>query len=285
MTRALDGWRVLVPHGGDWGERVTAALARHGATAVVVPVIEFAPPDDLGPVDEALERLSIGVYEWLVVTSATTVAALAGRAEVLADRLSTTTGAAAPPRGRVLRDAVGRTAVAAVGPATAAALERAGVEVTLVPGGERSALGLVAEMPDAPGPGARVLAPHSDLAEPTLVAGLTERGWSVDDPVAYRTVAGAVTDDVRATMAEGRFDAVLLSSPSTVTNTLELVGRPPAGTVLACIGPRTRRAAEEAGLAVDVVPVTASAEELVDALAQHAARIGDASATDEEEHP
>src|SRR5690606_36210858 len=217
---------------------------RHGASAVVVPVIEFAPPHDVAPLDDALERLSIGVYEWLVVTSATTVTALAGRV-----------GPGA------LRDVVGRTRVAAVGPATAAALERAQVPVALIPEGERSARGLVAEMPDPPGPGAGVLAPHSDLAEPTLVEGLTARGWAVDDPVAYRTVAGAVGEDVRAAMASGGFDAVLLSSPSTVTNMLELVGRPPARTVLACIGPRTRRAAESHDLHVAVTPPAASAEE------------------------
>jgi uroporphyrinogen-III synthase len=270
----LAGWRVLVPHGGDWGDRVTRLLAAHGAQAVVVPLIEFAPPADVAPLDAALRGLTEGTYDWVTITSGTTVTALAGRA---AGIIAPTSPAAGNP-GTALAAFLGRSRVAAVGPGTARVLERYGITPDLVPSGERSARGLVAEFPPPPAgtdPAAvvgrgRVLVPHSDLADPTVVDGLRSIGWEVDDVVAYRTVSGPQpSEELREDMRAGVFKAVLLSSASTVTNMVELVGPPPPPTVVCCIGPRTERAAREAGLDVRVVPPSASAEELVEALVRY----------------
>lgn len=281
---ALRGWRVLVPRGGEWGERVRARLAEHGATAAVVPVIEFTPPHDVAGLDAAVARLSRGEYDWVTVTSATTVLALAARAAALA-------GGSA---GEALSGVVGHTSVAAVGPGTARALERHGVAPTLIPS-EHSAGGLLAALTGAVGGGAHVLVPQSDLAEHTLADGLAAAGWRVDVCIAYRTVpAPPPPDVVRSDLLAGRFDAVLLSSTSTLAGVLELIGRPPSSTVVACIGPLTAAAATRAGLAVSVVPEHASAEALVAALATHAAHSGSAAAqptgptrkpTDTEEEP
>lgn len=273
-TRPLTGWRVLVPHGGEWGERVSALLAARGATATVVPLIEFTAPDDVTPLDDAVRRLAEGAYTWLVVTSGTAVLALGSRAATLLG-------------GRpdhALVGAIGATRVAAVGPGTARALERSGVDVHLLPEGERSARGLVAEFPPASDQGA-VLYPRSDLADGTVADGLAALGWRVDAPVAYRTVTGALDGalpgtptgtpsgtELREDVRAGVFRAILFSSGSTVRSTLEVVGTPPPPTVIACIGPRTERAARDAGLPVHVLSRVASAEGLVDALAEYAER-------------
>ena len=267
----LRGWRVLVPRGGEWGERVTSLVEDQGGEAVVVPLIEFAPPTDLTSYDSVITALARGEYDWLVVTSSTTVMSLAGRVATLANRGRQTPGTA-------LATFVGETRVAAVGPGTARSLERVGVAPALMPSGERSARGLLAEFPRAddgtPGslgrPG-RVLLPQSDLAEATLADGLRELGWQVDEVVAYHTLSGPVPGaGLRTEVREGQFDAVLLSSASTVTNLVELVGPPPPTTAVCCIGPRTERAALDHGLRVHVVPEAASAEALVDALARYA---------------
>jgi uroporphyrinogen-III synthase len=274
----LAGWRVLVPRAGEWGDRVSALLAEQGAVATIVPLIEFESPDDVAPLDAAVRRLADGDYTWLAVTSGTTVLALASRAaEALGE-----------PSGPALARAALGTKVAAVGPGTARALERMAVEVQLVPTAERSARGLVAEFPiagpdagpdaalharpdAAPGTG-RVLFPHSDLADRTVVEGLRAKGWAVDDVVAYRTVTGALpSEEIRADARSGWFDAVLLSSASTARSLVEMVGSPPAATVIACIGPRTERAALENGLPVHVLSGSASAEGLVESLAAFAA--------------
>lgn len=252
----LTGWRVLLPRSGEWAGRVRARLAELGATAVVVPVIEFAPPADLAAVDAAVGRLARGEYDWLTVTSATTALALARRASAVVGG----------PPSEALSAVVGRTPVAAVGPGTGRTLERLGVVPELVPG-EHSARGMLAALLRlTPG---RILVPQSDLAEHTLADGLADAGWAVDVVLAYRTVPAprpprAVSDDLRS----GRFQAVLLSSTSTLAGVLDLIGRPPPTTVVACIGPHTAAAARAAGLRVDVVPDVASGEALVDALAE-----------------
>lgn len=267
---ALAGWRVLVPRGGEWGERVAVLLAGYGAESVVVPLIEFAPPEDLTTYDSVLNGLARGDYDWVVVTSATTVQSLSARVATLVNRGRETPATA-------LRTFVGDTRVAAVGPGTARSLERYHVTPALVPAGERSARGLLAEFPHAdgephlPGRAGRVLLPQSNLAEPTLADGLRELAWEVDVVVAYRTLSGPVPGEgLRQEVRTGGFDAVLLSSASTVANLVELVGTPPPTTVVCCIGPRTEQAARDHGLPVHVVPPAASGEELVDALARYA---------------
>lgn len=264
-ARRLPGWRVLVPRGGDWGARVAALLAAEGADPVVVPLIAFVPPEDVGALDAAVGRLAAGEYDWLAVTSGTTVTALA-------ERVPAVLGA-----GARLTDLLAGTAVAAVGPGTARVLGEHGVAADLQPSGERSGAGLVAEMgplaasaDDAPAR-PRVLVPHSDLAEPTVVDGLRTAGWAVDEVVAYRTVPGPRPgDDVVAAWRSGGIGAVLLSSASTVRNLVDLLGAPPSSVVVCCIGSRTEAAARRLGLRVDVRPANASAEELVEALAAHA---------------
>ena len=101
---------------------------------------------------------------------------------------------------------------------------------------QHSTAGLLEALPAGP---ARALVPHSDLADPALVDGLRARGWDVDAPVAYRTVAGPpASARVRDALAAGEVHAVLLSSPSTVTQLLTLVGTPPPGPSSPASGPR-----------------------------------------------
>ena len=78
---------------------------------------------------------------------------------------------------------------------------------------------------------------------------------------------------VRAAIKNGTYDAVLFTSSSTVRNLVGIAGKPHARTIVACIGPKTAETATEFGLRVDVQPENASVLELVDALAEHAARL------------
>jgi uroporphyrinogen III methyltransferase/synthase len=74
---------------------------------------------------------------------------------------------------------------------------------------------------------------------------------------------------VREAIQTGKFDAVLFTSSSTVRNLVGIAGKPHTSTVVACIGPATAKTAEEHGLRVDVLAPEASAEALVDALAEY----------------
>ena len=125
----------------------------------------------------------------------------------------------------------------------------------------------------------RVLLPRADIATETLVAGLREMGWEVDDVTAYRTVRAAPpAQHMRDAIKGGDYDAVVFTSSSTVRNLVGIAGKPHAATVVACIGPATAKTAQEHGLRVDVLAPEASALSLVDALAGHGVGLAVAAA-------
>lgn len=247
------GWPVLVPRPSGAASPAVAALAAAGAHAVVVPLVETVPPDDPTDLDDLLLALGSGWYGWLVVTSAAAVPVLESRAEEVERDLASLVRA-------------GGARVAAVGPGTARALEAAGVPVDLLPGATASAEGLLAAWPEVAEP-ARVLFPRGDLAAPTLAEGLRDRGWDVDDVVAYRTVPAApAPDEVRADWTAGVIRAALLTSASTARALVDALGAPPPGTLLVAIGPSTAAEAARLGLPLAAVAAQQSMTGLVEAL-------------------
>lgn len=239
-ARPLDGWRVLVPRGGPWGDSVAASLRAQGAVPVVAPLINFAPTTDQETLDAALDRLQQGHYDWLTVTSATTVDVLfAHRVEV--------------PK---------KTRIAAVGETTAAALAAVGYDVSLVPELDNSAAGMAQQMIALEPEPRRILSLRSEIAKPVLSVMLTDAGHDVDSIVAYRTVGVPVTERIRRDVESGRINAILITSGSVAAQVREQFPEIPDGTLLAAIGPRTAKDAEKVGL-----PIAAIADrQTVDAL-------------------
>ena len=72
-AKPLAGWRVLVPRGGPWGDSVAADIRAHGGSPVVAPMINFAPTSDEASLESALVSLAAGEFDWVTITSATTV--------------------------------------------------------------------------------------------------------------------------------------------------------------------------------------------------------------------
>jgi uroporphyrinogen-III synthase len=249
-AKPLRGWTVLVPRGGPWGHGVAAELRARGASPIVAPTINFAGTADAETLARALDGLQQGRFDWLSVTSATTVDVLSAHGVAL-------------PR---------RTRVAAVGETTAAALIAAGYRVDFVPRRENSAAGLLAEWAEATGGVVplRILALRSDIAKPVLTDGLRAAGHEVESVIAYRTVGVPVDPQIAASVAAGRVDAILITSGSVAGQIATQLGPIPEHTVIACIGPRTAGDARAAGLRVDLVAKERSAESLIAALEEFA---------------
>ncbi|MCY7411707.1 MAG: uroporphyrinogen-III synthase [Salinibacterium sp.] len=245
--KPLSGWRVLVPRGGKWGDGVAAALRTHGATPVIAPMINFASADNTAALANAMHELQDGLFEWLVITSATTVDVLMSL------------GVSIP----------GSTKIAAIGETTAAALALAGYHVDFVPLADNSARGILKEWSASKIAG-RVLIPRSDIADPTLVAGLARLKLQVEFVTAYRTVGVAVDTEVKADVASGRIGAILVSSGSVARQIAAQLAPLPTDTLVACIGPRTAFDARAAGLRVDLIADDRLADSLVKALVDHA---------------
>jgi uroporphyrinogen III methyltransferase/synthase len=260
-TKALFGWRVLVPRTKAQASSMVQRLVGHGAVPEIVPTISVEPPRTPHQMEKAVKGLSDGRYEWIGFTSVNAVRAVREKFEEF---------------GLDARAFAGLK-VAAVGGVTAAALRHWGIEPDLVPTGdhEQSALGLLEVWPpfdEVLDPINRVFLPRADIATDTLVAGLQEMGWEVDDVTAYRTVRAAPPPaEVREAIKTGKFDAVVFTSSSTVRNLVGIAGKPHTTTVIACIGPATAKTAREHGLRVDVLPTEPSSEALVQALAEHGA--------------
>lgn len=246
QVKPLAGWRVLVPRGGPWGDQVAASLRAKGAQPVVAPMINFAPTDDAEGLDSALGRLAAGEFDWMTVTSATTVDVLVSHQAQVAEG----------------------TRIAAVGETTAAALLAAGYHVDIVPSEDNSARGLLAEW-EAATHGEiplRVLTLRSEIAKPLLTEGLRRIGHQVSSVVAYRTVGVPVSEKVVDDVAAGKVQAILVTSGSVAAQVQEQFAPLPECALVVCIGPRTAKDARAVGLRVDVVADERSAESLIDAL-------------------
>ena len=265
-TKPLFGWKVLVPRTQAQAGSMVDRLEGYGATADVVPTISVEPPRTPQQMEKAVKGLVTGRYEWIGFTSVNAVRAVRERFEEF---------------GLDARAFAGLK-VAAVGGVTAAALREWGINPDLVPSTEQSAAGLLEDWPpfdEVLDPINRVLLPRADIATETLVAGLRDMGWEVDDVTAYRTVRAAPpAAEVRDAIKGGDYDAVLFTSSSTVRNLVGIAGKPHPATVVACIGPATAKTAQEHGLRVDVLAPEASALSLVDALAGHGVGLAVAAA-------
>ena len=254
-TKPLFGWRVLVPRTKEQAGSLSSRLRSYGAVPEEVPTISVEPPRNPMQMDKAVRGLVEGRYEWIAFTSVNAVKAVKEKFEEYGLDARAFSGLK----------------IAAVGEKTAACLAEWGLRADLVPAGEQSARGLLEDWPEYDellDPINRVFLPRADIATETLVAGLVELGWEVDDVTAYRTVRAAPPPaPVREAIKSGSFDAVVFTSSSTVRNLVGIAGKPHASTVIAVIGPATAKTAEEHGLRVDVMAPAPSVEELVDALA------------------
>src|SRR4051794_38666454 len=177
-SRPLFGWRVLVPRTKDQAGEMSDRLRAYGAVPVEVPTIAVEPPRSPAQMDRAIKGLVTGRYGWIVFTSVNAVKAVREKFTEL---------------GLDARAFAG-VKVACVGESTADAVRAFGIVPELVPTGQQSSEGLLADFPpydDVFDPIDRVLLPRADIATETLAAGLKERGWEIDDVTAYRTVRAA----------------------------------------------------------------------------------------------
>jgi len=263
--KELVGWRVLIPRTQDNTAEMIQVLKAHGAVPSEVATISVEPPRTPQQMDRAVNGLVSGRYAWVGFTSLNAVRSIREKLEEYGLDARSFSGLK----------------VAAVGASTIAALIEFGVKPDLVPPGDQNTTALMEEWPPYDSltyPINRIFLPRADISTDTLVAGLTELGWEVEDITAFRTVRAAPPPaQTREAIKTGGFDAVLFTSSSTVRNLVGIAGKPHATTVVACIGPQTAKTAAEHGLRVDVLAEVNTPLALVDALSVHAESLRDAA--------
>jgi uroporphyrinogen-III synthase len=228
--------RVLVTRAAGQAGRLSEALRAQGFEPVEVPVLEILPPGNLAPLDSALRNLS--AFDWLILTSANAVSALADRAAALGLSLADQ---------KIPK-------IAAVGRATASAIEALGLAVSLVPE-KYVAEGLLAEF-DQQGihdfSGMKILLARAAVARDVIPDALRARGADVTIVEAYRNQMPAdAPAQIQAAVEQGIEYAAFTSSSSVIhLRDAALAARlvwPLPGVHAVSIGPVTTRTLVELG--------------------------------------
>lgn len=250
--------RILVTRAPQQASQLADRLRALGATPVLIPTIEIAPPSSFAALDAALASLSS--FDVVIFTSANAVDSFHRRAELL--------GIAAAP-GRI----------AAVGPSTARVLESFGLHASIVP--TTFTAKSLAETLCTEAPGKRFLLVLAEAAPTTLRDGLEAAGGRVTVAAAYSNrIPDSSLEAVTSLFATpaGYPDAVTFTSASTAQNLaalLEAAGLAlPAAVTRASIGPITSRALATLGLPPHIQAAEFTIDGLIAALTAHFHPVG-----------
>jgi uroporphyrinogen-III synthase len=177
-----------------------------GATVVDLPALEVGPPEDWGPLDDALQDLE--TFHWIVFSSANGVRAVERRLQRLGSQL-----VHRPPGVRI----------AAVGRKTAALLEDLGASADFVPP-EYVADSLIEHFPVS-GWGLRLLLPRVQSGGRTVLAeAFSAAGSRVVEVAAYETRCPAsIPTAALQALESDALDALTFSSAKTVTHTCRML--------------------------------------------------------------
>jgi len=248
----LFGRCIMVTRTRSQASRLSRTLSAFGARVIECPTIRLAPPEDWGPVDRVIHRLSD--FDWLVLTSPNGV-------DFFFERLRV--------NGTDARSLAG-VKLAAIGPATAERLASFGLRADLVPD-EYVAEDLVRSMKEIGVNNRRILAARAAEARDVLPRELRAAGAKVTVVALYQTLTPeGLTPGAEEALSRGEIDLVTFTSSSTVNNLVRLLGDRLTDfrvrVTSACIGPITARTAREAGLKVAAEAERYTIDGLVDAI-------------------
>jgi uroporphyrinogen-III synthase len=247
--------RVLITRSAHQSSALAEELRALGAEPVMVPAIELTEPTSFAVLDDAVARLE--VFHWVLFTSANAVEAFAKRAGVRLNSVQK---------------------VAAIGPATARAVEAAGLRVDLMPVqavAESLVEALQPFLYQEDGSATRFLLVRAEVAREYLPDALRERGAVVTIAPAYRNVIPEESVLAIQELFHSREtwpDAITFTSSSSATNLLvllEVTGLElPAEVLRVSIGPVTSRTLEDAGYPPHAEAKTPTIPELARAVIQ-----------------
>ncbi len=249
----LRGRVFLLTRSAERCASLAAGLRALGARVDTRPTVSVEPPADPRPARNAVALLSS--YDWVVFTSVNGVRFFRATCR----EVHGTARMPGPPS-------------AAIGPATARELETGGDRPAVV-AAESHSEGLARALAGRIRSGERALVVRPEVARPLLIQAL--RGMGVEaEPVAfYRNVPAPAVAAVAADVCRGRYDALVLTSPSSLERLLEAApdGRAQLEAALGrarliAIGPVTARAVERAGLAPAAVAAAPTSEALLESI-------------------
>ena len=202
----LAGRTVIVTRAeGQLGE-ARRLFEGQGARVLDLPALVIGPPDQIGPLDDALAELES--FHWLVLSSSNGVEAVEERLRLRGQRLA--------DRPRSLK-------IAAVGQRTAERLEALGAPADFVPP-EFVADSLIEHFPVS-GWGLRLLLPRVQSGGRTVLAeAFGEAGARVVEVAAYESrCPDSLPAATALALSQGEAAAITFSSGKTVSHTVQLL--------------------------------------------------------------
>jgi uroporphyrinogen-III synthase len=245
----LSGKRIVVTRAEEQSGAITSGLEKLGANVIGLPTIKIEPAN-LSP-DDVRKVSSAGNYDAVVFTSVNAVRHLLSHVSFK-------------------KEAAGRPYVVAIGKTTAELLNESGIKPDMVPE-KYTSTDMLKSLAGLDWKGKKVLIPKGNLAGSDVALSIRADEGEVDEIVVYNTLPNDSLDEkLKSRISSGEFDAVVFFSPSQAKNFLAIFG----ASVLkrkeiAVIGPTTKKAAENAGLYVDVVPVNSTTESLIASMVEH----------------
>jgi uroporphyrinogen III methyltransferase / synthase len=257
LPQSLAGMRIVVTRARQQAGDLVQRLHALGSEVIELPAIEIEPVES-PELDAAIARLNS--YDWLLFTSVNAV-------DIFFDRMAHRGGGSAQ---------LSAVRVGTIGAATAERVAQRGGSVAFVPE-EFVAESMVEGLVALGMTGARVLLPRARIARDTLPEGLRAAGATVDVIVVYDTMRPrAFEDSAVAALRTGSVDLLTFASPSTVRSVAELLEPEMRHRIpVACIGPITARAAQEAGFPVSIQAIEFSIPGLVDAIVRQRRRMAE----------
>ncbi|KYH42449.1 MAG: uroporphyrinogen-III synthase [Candidatus Bathyarchaeota archaeon B63] len=267
---ALEGMTVAITRPEEEAGKLAELVSRLGGTPYVVPTIEIRLHRDELLVKRLLNRVLRERIDFIIFMSMNSVRSLIW----YLDKLDL--------RGEFLRK-MDEARVVAIGPKTMREIEEHGIRVDIVPS-TYSSEGIIESLKnlDLQGRTAAILC--SNMSRRYLPIELEGLGVKVIEvpiyecalPKDHSRVLRFIDD-----LLDGKIDVVTFTSPSTATNLFKIASkyipvedlrRCLRRTIIAAIGPVTRRTLEELGLKVDVTPKEHTIEAMVNSLLNHICR-------------
>jgi uroporphyrinogen-III synthase len=259
--KPLAGKRVVVTRALEQSQPLVDALRDAGGEPVLLPLVAFAPADNLAELDACLRNSAR--FDWVFFTSQNALRAVQQRCASLD-----------LPLAKVFSGVK----IAAVGPATAEAVVAAGLHVNFI---SRIHTGVaLAEELSAEEKRKRVFLPRSDRANPDLIEVLNLHGWRVTPVVAYKTVSPPTDSSaVQESILRGDADAILFFSPSAVHHLRDLLGAQrfrdlSRQSIFIAIGPVSENALKAEGIDRVLQSGDTSVSAAIATLAAHFAKAG-----------
>ncbi len=248
-AHSLQNKTVMIPRGKAHAKSFSELVARNGGIPVEIPLIAFQP---VAASEKLLKTLAnLHTYDWIIFTSNVTV-------ETFYSFLKK--GQALLPK------------IAVIGEKTKEVLEDMGETVDFVPD-EYVAEGFVDEFLPHVNQGERILIPKGNLARDYISAALKEKGAIVDEIIIYETF---MPDESRGKLvkmlSEESLDILTFTSPSTIDHFMKIVEENQLRDklehcIVACIGPVSKRKAEQRGLKVHAMPEKYTVEDMLKSVA------------------